>query len=338
MVRSKKHRIFLVVLFCTHVLSASTLPRTSKLAVIRNTAELAKADSRYNTNERRSPANDALETWKDTSDAPASLANRKGMMRFRHRPAFSVTSLVENRQQVRKQGRLNKENVSVSQHNEGRLVDDDTHENVMVTELPDTALASSSVTEWNPLREAESCCDHRRRRAINENACSSAKAPENWWCEKDFKHAGVCGCFGGFGTDKRAECAWCGKNVLQGDFANAECDFVGVRMHMTSCQKDAASIKETAQWFAGWEHYVLCEHGHVATGNATCGHAGGDKFAGYHQRWFSKDCNTVYIFFYDGSSQKTYAFSILTHLGETWRFKHEHWLHDTYIECDAISV
>jgi hypothetical protein len=183
------------------------------------------------------------------------------------------------------------------------------------------------------------CCEHRRRRAVKENACSSSKAPESWKCESDFQSAGVCGCFGGFGSGQKTECAWCGKDVLHGDLGDGECDFVDVKMHMTQCKKDATLVKETAAWFSGWEHYILCEHGHVATGpNATCGRSGGGHFSGYHQRWFTNDCNTIYIFYYNGDKAVTNAFSILTHLGERWRFKHEHWLHSSYIECDAISA
>jgi len=184
-----------------------------------------------------------------------------------------------------------------------------------------------------------SCCDHRRRRQVVSNKCTISKRGngERWWCDKDFPSAGVCGCFGGEGTGHKAECAWCGKDVFHGEPGDQDCKFVNKKMTMSGCDKDASSIKEIAPWFSGWGEYILCENGLVAGGkNATC-HISGGHMTGYHQRWYTDDCNFVYIFYYHDNQNVHNAFSVLTHLDREQRFKHEHWLQSTYIECDAKS-
>jgi hypothetical protein len=188
-----------------------------------------------------------------------------------------------------------------------------------------------------PVREP--CCDHRRRRQVDASRCSTSKAPESWYCDHDFQHAGVCGCFGGAGTGKKAECAWCGSEVPHGDLGDGECEFVAIKMEMSNCNDKLEDVKETAPWFAGWQHYRLCEHGNVATGvNATCTRSGAGHFAGYHQRWYTNDCNTIYIFYFKDDERVHNAFSILTHLGNGWRFLHEHWLGGSkYVQCTANS-
>jgi hypothetical protein len=206
----------------------------------------------------------------------------------------------------------------------------------------DTESIQESGAEPGDSRESQprvSCCEHRRRRQVVANKCTTSKKGngERWWCDLDFPNAGVCGCFGGEGTGHKAECAWCGKDVFHGEPGDQECKFVNKKMTMSGCDKDASGIKEIAPWFSGWGEYILCENGFVASGkNATC-HRSGGQLTGYHQRWFSDDCNFVYIFYYHNQENVHNAFSVLTHLDREQRFKHEHWLHSTYIECDAKS-
>jgi hypothetical protein len=225
--------------------------------------------------------------------------------------------------------------------NEASTAEDMAEAILALDEMRNIAATMTGVNESDaaaPVREP--CCDHRRRRQIEPSRCSTSKAPESWYCDQDFKQAGVCGCFGGAGTGMKAECAWCGSEVPHGDLGDGECEFVAIQMEMTNCNHKLEEVKETAPWFEGWQHYRLCEHGNIATGvNATCTHSGSGHFAGLHQRWYTNDCNTIYIFYFKDDERVHHAFSILTHLGHGWRFRHEHWLGgSTYVQCTANSV
>lgn len=223
------------------------------------------------------------------------------------------------------------EDMTLPESDESATVIDTTDD----TQNQDSALP----VEMEEPEHRTSCCDHRRRRQVLPNKCSTSRKgnKERWWCDLDFPSAGVCGCFGGAGSGHKAECAWCGKDVFHGEPGDQDCKFVNKKMTMSGCDKDAADVKAIAPWFSGWGEYILCENGLVASGkNATCHHTGGGM-TGYHQRWYTDDCNFVYIFYYRDNRNVHNAFSVLTHLDREQRFKHEHWLHDTYIECDARS-
>jgi hypothetical protein len=225
---------------------------------------------------------------------------------------------------------------------EGSSLPDDDSTDTEIESADDAQSNQDTSAEPEDSGESQtrvSCCEHRRRRQVVANKCTTSKKGngERWWCDLDFPNAGVCGCFGGEGTGHKAECAWCGKDVFHGEPGDQECKFVNKKMTMSGCDKDASGIKEIAPWFSGWGEYILCENGLVASGkNATC-HRSGGQLSGYHQRWYSDDCNFVYIFYYHDQRNVHNAFSVLTHLDREQRFKHEHWLGSTYIECDAKS-